>query len=141
MEKSDCEKDQLYNKAACMWDLQSPEEMIVGLKDFNGHVGEQLDGFEGVCGEYGFGKRNVEGRRLLEFCDKKELCLANTWSEKKQRKITYSMGGNETEIDFVLVGKSNRNCLKDVKAISWELQQTWTKSKKVVKNEQTARKV
>ena len=30
--------------------------------------------------------------------------MANTWFEKKeQRKITYSIGGNETEIDFVLV--------------------------------------
>ena len=28
---------------------------------------------------------------------------------KKKRKTTYSMGGNETEIDFVLVGKNNRN--------------------------------
>ena len=43
--------------------------------------------------------------------------MANTWFEKKeQRKITYSMGGNETEIDFVLVDKSNRKYLKDTKA-------------------------
>ena len=35
----------------------------------------------------------------LEFCDKKELCVANTWfGMKEQRQITYSMGGNETEI-------------------------------------------
>ena len=72
---------------------------------------------------YGIGKRNVEGRRLLEFCDEKGLCMANTWFEKKeQRKITYSMGRNETEINFVLVSKNNRKYLKDMKAISWELQ-------------------
>ena len=71
----------------------------------------------------GFDKRNVEGRRLLEFCDEKRLCVANSWFEKKeQRKITCSMGGNETEIDFVLVGESNKKYLKDVKAIPWELQ-------------------
>ena len=58
---------------------------------------------------YGICKRSVEGRRLLEFCEKKELCVANAWLEKKeQRKITYSMGGNEIEIDFVLVGKNNK---------------------------------
>ena len=44
---------------------------------FNGHVGRRIDGFEGVLGGYGIGKYNVEGRRLLEFCDKKELCVAN----------------------------------------------------------------
>ena len=49
--------------------------------------------------------------------------MANAWFKKKnQRKITYSMSRNETEIDFVLVGKNNREYLKDVKAICWELQ-------------------
>ena len=60
-----------------------------------------------------------------------------------QRKIT-GMGGNETEIDFVLVGKNNRKYSKDMKTISWELQH-WLvvtniakqKMKKVVKNQQT----
>ena len=43
--------------------------------------------------------------------------MANTCIEKKkQRKITYCMGGNETENDFVLVGKNNRKYLK---AIPW----------------------
>ena len=33
------------------------------------------------------------------------------------KKITYSMSGNETKIDFVLVGKNNRKYLKDMKNI------------------------
>ena len=54
-------------------------------------------------------ERNVEGKMLLEFCDEKELCVANTWFRKgEKRKVTYSAGGNELEIDFVLVGKGNR---------------------------------
>ena len=63
-------------------------------------------------GGYGIGKRNVEGRRLLEFYDEKEMCVANKWFEKKgQRKIRYSMGGNKTVIDFVLFGKNKRKYL------------------------------
>ncbi|XP_068692885.1 uncharacterized protein [Montipora foliosa] len=55
---------------------------------------------------------------LLEFCDEKELCVANTWFTKgEKRKVTYSAGENETEIDFVLVGKGNRKFLRDVKVI------------------------
>ena len=93
---------------ASEWDLQSSGEVVLGLGDFNGHVERRIDGFEGGHNGYGIGKRNVEGRRLLEFCDEKELYVANTWFEKnEQRKITYSMGGNETEIDFVMVGKNN----------------------------------
>ena len=36
--------------------------------------------------------------------------------------MTYSAGGNESEIDFVLVGKGNRKYLRDVKVIPGELQ-------------------
>ena len=32
------------------------------------------------------------------------------------------MDGNKTEIDFVLVGKSNGKYIKDVKEIPWQLQ-------------------
>ena len=58
----------------------------------------------------GVGKRNAKGRRLLEFCDERELCKANTWFKKTdKRKITYSANGCETEIDFVLVGKNTES--------------------------------
>jgi len=33
------------------------------------------------------------------------------------RKVTFSAGGNDTEIDFALVGRENRKYLRDVKAI------------------------
>ena len=50
----------------------------------------------GVHDRHGIGKKNVEERRLLKFCDEKELCEANTWFEKKvQRKTAYIMGGNK----------------------------------------------
>ena len=41
---------------------------------------------------------------------KKELCAANTWLYREEkRKIIYSAGGCETEIDFVLVGKNTES--------------------------------
>ena len=42
------------------------------------YVGKCAEGCEGVHGRNGIGKRNALGRRLLDFCDKKELCVANT---------------------------------------------------------------
>ena len=36
--------------------------------------------------------------------------------------MTYSSGGNDTETDFVLVGKEKRKYLRDVKVIPEELQ-------------------
>ena len=69
-------------------------------------------------GKNGTGKKNVKGKMLLEFCDEKELCVANTWFRKgEKRNVTYSAWGNRTEIDVVLVGKENRKYLRDVKVI------------------------
>ena len=74
-------------------------------------MGNCAEGFEGVHGGNGIEKRNAEGRKLLEFCDEKELRVANTWFyEKEKRKIIYSTGECKTEIDFVLLGKMQRVC-------------------------------
>ena len=87
-------------------------DLVLGMGDFNGRVGKRIEGHEDVHGGNGIGERNVEGK-MLEFCDEKELCVANTWFRKgEKRKVTYSAGGNELEIDFVLVGKGNRKYLR-----------------------------
>ena len=71
----------------------------------------------------GIGKRNAERRRLLEFCDQRELSVANTWfNMTDKRKTTYSAGECETENDFVLAGEKYRKYIRDVKVIPWELQ-------------------
>ena len=71
--RPDAEKVHFYVEMASEWDLRSSSEIIVSLGNFNGHVAKCAEGFEGVHGGNGIGKRNAEGRRLL-FCDKRELC-------------------------------------------------------------------
>ena len=113
--KPDAE-ERFYQEMAREWSVANENELVLGLGDFNGHVGKCVEGFEGIHGGYGIGKRNAEGRMFLDFCDQKELSVANTWFKKKdKRKVTYSSGGNDTEIDFVLVGKKKRKYLRDVK--------------------------
>ena len=56
------------------YEQQNPTEVVFGRGDFNGHVGEEIEGFEGVHGGNEIGKRNAEGRMLFEFCDERELC-------------------------------------------------------------------
>ena len=59
----------------------------------------------------------------LKFCDQKDLCVANTWFKKKdKRKLIYSSGSYETEIDFVLLEKESRKLSRDFKVNPWELQ-------------------
>ena len=35
--------------------------------NFNGPIGKNADGYEGVHGGGGFGRQNLEGERILEF--------------------------------------------------------------------------
>ena len=81
--KPDAEKERFYKEMTREWSVANENELVLGLGDFNGHVGKCAEGFEGIHGGYGIGKRNAEGRMLLDFFDQKELCVANTWFEKK----------------------------------------------------------
>ena len=48
---------------------------------------------------------------------------ANTWFKKNEKRIvTFNLGGNQTEINFVLLEKERTKFLKDAKVIHWELQ-------------------
>ena len=103
--------------------MANANEMVLGLGDFNGHVRKCAEGFKGIHEGYGIGKRNVEERMLLDLCVQKDLCVANTWYKKRdERKVTYSSGENDAEIDLVLAGKEKRKYLRDVKVIPGELQ-------------------
>ena len=96
--KPDAEKERFYEEMAREWSVANENELVVRLGDCNGHVGKCAEGFEGIHGGYGVGKRNAEGRLLLDFCDQKKLCVANTWFKKKdERKVNYSSGRNDTE--------------------------------------------
>ena len=57
--------------------MENENEVLICLGDFNGHIG--TDGFEGVHGGFGIGKRNVEGRLLLKYCVEKSMCVGNSW--------------------------------------------------------------
>ena len=87
----------------------------------NGHVGAEVDGFEGVHGGYGFGRRNVDGEMLLEFADALDFAIVNTWFKKEVRKmITYETKACKTVIDFFLIRKSERKLVRDVKVVHEE---------------------
>ena len=67
------------------------EEMVVVCGDFNGHVGEQIEGYEGVHGGKGFGKskRNRKGEMLLEFADANQLSVMYTRGSRRGSNRRY----------------------------------------------------
>ena len=43
--------------------------MVVFAGDMNGHVGSSNVGYDGTHGGFGYGSRNADGSRILEFAD------------------------------------------------------------------------
>ena len=96
-------------------------EMVVLGGDLNGHVGAESQGYEGVHGGHGFGIRNREGERILEFGDAMEMIVCNTMFVKDRNKlITYTSGVGRSQIDYFMVRKRDRKRVWDVKAIPCE---------------------
>ncbi|EYC33327.1 hypothetical protein Y032_0002g726 [Ancylostoma ceylanicum] len=89
--------------------------------DFNGHVGQDRQGFERVHGGISFGRRNQEGERIIELAEAHDLAIASTFFIKREsQKITYCSGGRQSEIDHILVRRQFLKTVKDVKTIPGE---------------------
>ena len=117
------EKYRFYNELAGKYELRNPSEVVFKLGDFGGYVGEEIEGFEGVHGGNGKGKRNAEGRMPLKLCDKRELCVANTWFKKtNKRNIMFKYSNDESEIDFILVCKKKLKIFERRKGNSMGMQ-------------------
>ena len=60
----------------------------------NGHVGASADGYEGMHGGFGYGRRNLEGEYILEACVALDMVVCNTKFRKRvNHLITYRSGG------------------------------------------------
>ena len=100
--------------------IDSGERLLI-CGDLNGHVGSEIDGYEGVHGGFGFGKRNEEGEMTLETADALNLTVLNTWFKKKEgRLFTYESDGCRTVVDYILSRKSERKMVRDVKVVRIE---------------------
>ena len=72
---------------------------------------------EEMHGGMGFGTRNAEGERILEFAD----AVGNTYFKKEDSKIiTYQSGDNRSMVDYLMVRKTDRCLVNDEKVISSE---------------------
>ena len=119
------QKDSFYNELRETVAKMDVQELVIIAGDLNGHVGKDSDGYEGVHGGRGYGTRNREGKRILEFGSDMDMVVTNTMFKKRlSRLITYSPGGENnqtsTQIDYILVGRKNMKLVKDVKVIAGE---------------------
>ena len=115
------EKDEFYEQMINLVSSVPDEEMLLIGGDLNGHVGENTAGFEDVHGGHGYGNQNPDGVRILDFCLANKLAVGNTFFKKcANQLITYSSGGNSTQIDYILVRRSRLKNVKNINAIGSE---------------------
>ena len=84
-------------------------------------MGRSSLGYDGIHGGFGWGERNRDGERILEFADNLEMVVGNTFFKKDDQKlIPYKSGNCATAIDYAVVQKEVMKKVKDTKVIPVE---------------------
>jgi len=67
--------------------------MVVFAGDMNGHIGSSNVRYCGMRGGFGYGSRNADGSRILEFADGLNLVICNTLFTKQEAKLVTYLDG------------------------------------------------
>ena len=102
-------KDAFYDSLQTVISELPDKEIVIPCGDWNGHVGREAAGYEGVHGGSGYGERNADGDRFLEFAVANDFVIGNTFFVKRDSHlITYQSGNAKTR---------NLKMAKDIKVI------------------------
>ena len=66
-------------------DLTPKIDVLFIIGDWNAKVGSQET--PGVTGKFGLGMRNETGQRLIDFCQRNALVIANTLFQQHKRRL------------------------------------------------------
>ena len=87
----------------------------------NGHIGSSSVGYDGTHGGFGYGSRNTDGSRILEFADGLNLVICKTLFTKQEAKlVTYVAGPVKSTVDYIMVRLEDKAKFRNVKVISSE---------------------
>jgi len=72
-------------------------------------------------GGFGYGSRNTDGSRILEFADGLNLVICNTLFTKQEAKlVTYVASPVKSTVDYIMVWQEDKAKVCNVKVISSE---------------------
>lgn len=87
------EKEEFWTELGEVVDIVPKEKRAAIEEDFNGQVGEQNRGDEGVMGQYNVMERNVEGKMVVSFTNRMEMAVNKYFKKREEHKVTYKSGG------------------------------------------------
>ena len=77
----------------------SASEILIVCGDFNSHIGKNAGEYEGVHGGTGFGRRNLEGERILEFAVTHYLVVSDSlFTKRESHLVTCQSGENQFKL-------------------------------------------
>ncbi|EYC12736.1 hypothetical protein Y032_0046g1396 [Ancylostoma ceylanicum] len=118
---SDKAKDDFWTLLDGKTEEVPPEDTIIVARDLNGHVGATKEGYRCQRG-YGYGTRNSDGERILEYADSHNLVIVNTKFRKRpSHLVSFYSGSTQTQIDFVLIRYRDQNLVTDAKVVPYEV--------------------
>ena len=81
----EAEVEQFYEDLQDLLELTPKKDALFIIGDWNAKVGSQET--PGVTGKFGLGVQNEAGQRLIEFCKKNALVIANTLLQQHKRRL------------------------------------------------------
>ena len=98
--KPEEEKESFWDTVFHLVSSIPQNEMVVFAGDMNGHVGSSNAGYDWTYGGFGYGSKNADGSRILEFADGLNLVICNTLFTKQEAKlVTYVAGPVKNTVD------------------------------------------
>jgi hypothetical protein len=91
-------------------------DILIVMGDMNAKVGK--GSYEKIVGNFGLGKRNDRGDRLIQFCVENNLIVCNTFFQHHPRKLyTWTSPADivRNQIDFVMIKDRFKNNVKSAK--------------------------
>lgn len=107
------EIDEFYNNVSTVYnELRKKDNIILLMGDWNSQVGKREKGEKSTIGEYGYGKRNERGWRLVRYCQEYNLKIINGYFKKRMgKRWTWQAPNQEfkSTIDYIITTKSELN--------------------------------
>ena len=117
----EAEVEQFYEDLQGLLELSSKKDVLFIIEDWNAKVGSQET--PGVTGKFGLGVWNEAGQRLVEFCQRNSLVIANTlFQQHKRRLYTWTHQMVNTKIRLIIFfAAKNGEALYSQQKQDWEL--------------------
>ena len=106
----EAEVEQLYEDLQDLLELTLKKDVLFIIGAWSTKVGSQET--PGVTGKFGLGMRNEAGQRLIKFCQKNALVIANTLFQQHTRRLytwTSPDGQHQNQIDYILCSQRWRS--------------------------------